>query len=269
MALSLTADSSCKPLKSSAARYYDEDASHIRLSKPPWNDGADSGLLLCNEEEKGPQLPKQQEGSCDNEIFPSPLSSEERTFVMKRGIFLVRNYEKMRLRRALLLREGVGEREREKGDDEGSSHSEDGLVDEDPTIKSGLGVCLIEQRSYPEEEEPMRSQSKSLTHILKKIWDSIATCKGSSGQTLTAPLLNLCSRKRSDSALLDLSTVQTQLISGHYKNLEAFHKDMLRVFHCAEKYYGSKSSVGHDVSQLRAAYCKAHREASAHTTSFL
>ncbi|XP_026854883.2 histone-lysine N-methyltransferase ASH1L-like isoform X2 [Electrophorus electricus] len=262
-----TSDSSCKPLKSSAARYYDEDASHIRLSKPPWNDGADSGLLLCNEEEKGPQLPKQQEGSCDNEIFPSPLSSEERTFVMKRGIFLVRNYEKMRLRRALLLREGVGEREREKGDDEGSSHSEDGLVDEDPTIKSDR--CLIEQRSYPEEEEPMRSQSKSLTHILKKIWDSIATCKGSSGQTLTAPLLNLCSRKRSDSALLDLSTVQTQLISGHYKNLEAFHKDMLRVFHCAEKYYGSKSSVGHDVSQLRAAYCKAHREASAHTTSFL
>lgn len=39
---------------------------------------------------------------------------------------------------------------------------------------------------------------------------------------------------RSDSALLDLHVVHTQLQSGHYESLAAFHSDMLTVFHCAE-----------------------------------
>lgn len=39
---------------------------------------------------------------------------------------------------------------------------------------------------------------------------------------------------RSVSAPVDLSTLQQQLLSGHYESLDAFHSDMLKVFHCAE-----------------------------------
>ncbi|KAI5618317.1 hypothetical protein C0J50_22299 [Silurus asotus] len=135
-----------------------------------------------------------QEENSDNENFPSTLSSEERSFVMKHGVFLVRNYEKMKARQAFLLREGMREQEKETDEDKESAQQSEGRgLGEDPTIKSG-----------------------------------------SSGQTLSDPLLNLCSRKRSDSALMDLSMVQKQLQSGHYESLAAFHSDMLTVFHCAE-----------------------------------
>ncbi|KAG1926139.1 histone-lysine N-methyltransferase ASH1L, partial [Pimephales promelas] len=92
---------------------------------------------------------------------------------------------------------------------------------------------------------------------------------GSSGQSLAAPLLNLCSRKRSGSAPVDLSMLQRQLLSGHYESLDTFHSDMLKVFHCAEKYYGCESSVGRNVRQLREVYHSAHREALTQIGSFL
>lgn len=58
---------------------------------------------------------------------------------MKRGIFLVRNYEKMKARQAFLLREGM--REQEKDEDKESGQQSEGRAL--PTIKSGLGVCVV------------------------------------------------------------------------------------------------------------------------------
>ncbi|XP_036451885.1 histone-lysine N-methyltransferase ASH1L-like isoform X2 [Colossoma macropomum] len=256
---------SCTAPVEGTPQHCDDDSPHARSIDR--DDQADVPELLQEEIQLSHQLLQQQEGSRDNENFPSPLSSEERTFVMKHGVFLVRNYEKMRARQALLLlREEVREQEREE---KGSSQSEDGGNGEETTVQPDR--CLSEQRSEecPEKEEQCGPQSGDLSDTLQKIWDSIVSCKGSSGQMLTAPLLNLCSRKRSDSALLDLSMVQRQLHSGHYDSLEAFHTDMLKVFHCAEKYYGCESSVGRDVSQLRVLYHKAHQEASANISNFL
>ncbi|XP_026140206.1 histone-lysine N-methyltransferase ASH1L-like isoform X2 [Carassius auratus] len=77
-----------------------------------------------------PDPPKQQEKGNDAENIPSPLlmmplSCEERSFVLEHGIFLVRNYEKMRDRQSLLLREEVTEREEENKDDGGNSQKGD------------------------------------------------------------------------------------------------------------------------------------------------
>ncbi|KAG9276051.1 histone-lysine N-methyltransferase ASH1L isoform X1 [Astyanax mexicanus] len=244
----LTCNDSCRAAKDSTPQHCTEDSPHIRL--PDSSKQADV-LQLQEEDEPCLQPLQQQEEIRDSEDFPSPLSSEERTFVMSHGVFLVRNYEKMRARQALLLlREGVGEREEE---DEGTG--------EETSYR-----CLSDQRSSPEEEKQTGGRSRTLKHTLQEIWNRIISCKGSSGQTLTAPLLNLCSRKRSDSALLDLTVVKKQLHSGHYDSLEAFHTDMLRVFQCAEKYYGCDSSVGRDVSQLRVLYNQVHQEVSVHTS---
>uniref|UniRef100_A0A3Q2PDK7 Ash1 (absent, small, or homeotic)-like (Drosophila) n=1 Tax=Fundulus heteroclitus TaxID=8078 RepID=A0A3Q2PDK7_FUNHE len=90
----------------------------------------------------------------------------------------------------------------------------------------------------------------------------------SSGQILAAPLVNLPSRKRNSqyyekvSDPLDLSTIEKQILTGHYKTVEAFDTDMLKVFRNAEKYYGRKSSVGRDVCRLRKAYYSARNEAA-------
>lgn len=119
------------------------------------------------------------------------------------------------------------------------------------------------------DEEGRSVQSKNLTQTLMRIYDVIVSHKGSSGQTLAAPLLNLCSRKRSGSAPVDLGMLQKQLLSGHYESLDSFHSDMLKVFLCAEKYYGCESPVGHNVRQLREVYHSAHQKALTQTGSFL
>lgn len=63
---------------------------------------------------------------------------------MKHGVFLVRNYEKMKARQAFLLREGAREQEKEKEEDKTSGQQSEGTgLGEDPTNKSGLGVCVV------------------------------------------------------------------------------------------------------------------------------
>lgn len=62
---------------------------------------------------------------------------------MKHGVFLVRNYEKMKARQAFLLREGTREQEKEEEDKASGQQSEGRGLGEDPTIKSGLGVCVV------------------------------------------------------------------------------------------------------------------------------
>ncbi|XP_051574864.1 histone-lysine N-methyltransferase ASH1L-like isoform X3 [Myxocyprinus asiaticus] len=85
---------------------------------------------------------KQQERGSDAENIPSPLlmmplSCEERSFILEHGIFLVRNYEKIRERQALLLREGVREQEKENKKDGGRSQSHKGVLGVNTSTKSG------------------------------------------------------------------------------------------------------------------------------------
>lgn len=63
---------------------------------------------------------------------------------MKHGVFLVRNYEKMKARQAFLLREGTSEQGKEMDEDKASGHpSEHAGQGEDPSVKSGLGLCVV------------------------------------------------------------------------------------------------------------------------------
>ncbi|XP_078063854.1 histone-lysine N-methyltransferase ASH1L-like, partial [Mustelus asterias] len=62
---------------------------------------------------------------------------------------------------------------------------------------------------------------------------------------------------------IDLSSIEKQILTGHYKTVEAFDADMLKVFRNAEKYYGRKSPIGRDVCRLRKVYYNARHEASA------
>ncbi|XP_050986550.1 histone-lysine N-methyltransferase ASH1L isoform X2 [Labeo rohita] len=280
MSRTQTEDSSCKHQKLSVNHDCVSDSLNGNVSPRPNTEETGKEISetdIENNLPNQPDPPKQQEKGSDAENIPSPLlmmplSCEERSFVLEHGIFLVRNYEKMRDRQALLLREEVTEREEENKDDRGSSQKGDQKGDlEDTSTKSDQ--CLTHSSPQSEnregDDEGRSVQSKNLTQTLQGIYDVIVSHKGSSGQTLAAPLLNLCSRKRSGSAPVDLSTLQKQLLAGHYESLDSFHSDMLKVFHCAEKYYGCESSVGRNVRQLREVYNSAHQEALTHIGSFL
>ncbi|KAK1805371.1 hypothetical protein P4O66_019681 [Electrophorus voltai] len=226
------------------------------------------------------QLKKREEESSDSSKFyqhllMKPMSNRERNFVLKHRVFLLRNWEKMREKQELLKRDG--ERERE-----GTSLSLyarwGGVIRDDGNIKSDVFLTQFSalqtarsvrtRRLAAAEENTEVTRTARLAHIFKEICDMITSYKDSAGQTLAAPLLNLPSRKRNTqyyekvSDPLDLSTIEKQILTGHYKTVEAFDTDMLKVFRNAEKYYGRKSPVGRDVCRLRKAYYGARHEAA-------
>ncbi|ROI36386.1 Histone-lysine N-methyltransferase ASH1L [Anabarilius grahami] len=172
--------------------------------------------------------------------FPINLTlSNSRSFVLEHGIFLVRNYEKMRDRQALLLREEVTEREKENKEDGGSSQSQKGDL-EDTSTKSDRRLThsspQSENRLSGEGDEEGRSvQSRNLTQTLQGIYDVIVSHKGTTVDFINRDVSQNAEREaRSGSAPVDLSMLQRQLLSGHYESLDTFHSDMLKVFHCAE-----------------------------------
>ncbi|KAJ8273493.1 hypothetical protein GJAV_G00102200 [Gymnothorax javanicus] len=206
---------------------------------------------------------------------------EERNFVLKHSVFLVRNLERMREKQEQLRREAERERDRER-DKEGGGISLyarwGGVIRDDGNIKSDVFLTQfsalqtsrsVRTRRLAAAEENMEvTRTARLAHIFKEICDMIISYKDSANQPLAAPLLTLPSRKRNVqyyekvSDPLDLSTIEKQILTGHYKTVEAFDTDMLKVFRNAEKFYGRKSSIGRDVCRLRKAYYGARNEAA-------
>uniref|UniRef100_A0A674CIL2 Ash1 (absent, small, or homeotic)-like (Drosophila) n=1 Tax=Salmo trutta TaxID=8032 RepID=A0A674CIL2_SALTR len=207
-------------------------------------------------------------------LLMKPMSNRERNFVLKHRVFLLRNWEKMREKQELLKREG----EREASGGLSIYTRWGGVIRDDGNIKSDVFLTQFSalqtsrsvrtRRLAAAEENTEVTRTARLAHIFKEICDMITSYKDSAGQTLAAPLVNLPSRKRNTqyyekvSDPLDLSTIEKQITTGHYKTVEAFDTDMLKVFRNAEKYYGRKSSVGRDVCRLRKAYYGARHEAA-------
>ncbi|XP_035476266.2 histone-lysine N-methyltransferase ASH1L isoform X2 [Scophthalmus maximus] len=251
-----------------------------RINGLPAKAGGTRRLGRLKEKRKSKhQLKKREEESSDtNKFYPhlmKPMSNRERNFVLKHRVFLLRNWEKMREKQELLKREG----ERERDSSSLSIYTRwGGVIRDDGNIKSDVFLTQFSalqtsrsvrtRRLAAAEENTEVTRTARLAHIFKEICDMITSYKDSAGQTLAAPLVNLPSRKRNSqyyekvSDPLDLSTIEKQILTGHYKTVEAFDADMLKVFRNAEKYYGRKSSVGRDVCRLRKAYYSARHEAA-------
>uniref|UniRef100_A0A8C7HXG4 Ash1 (absent, small, or homeotic)-like (Drosophila) n=1 Tax=Oncorhynchus kisutch TaxID=8019 RepID=A0A8C7HXG4_ONCKI len=253
-----------------------------RLNGMPGKTGGARRLGRLKEKRKSKhQLKKrvrEEESSDSSKFYPhllmKPMSNRERNFVLKHRVFLLRNWEKMREKQELLKREG----EREASGGLSIYTRWGGVIRDDGNIKSDVFLTQFSalqtsrsvrtRRLAAAEENTEVTRTARLAHIFKEICDMITSYKDSAGQTLAAPLVNLPSRKRNTqyyekvSDPLDLSTIEKQITTGHYKTVEAFDTDMLKVFRNAEKYYGRKSSVGRDVCRLRKAYYGARHEAA-------
>ncbi|KAJ3609765.1 hypothetical protein NHX12_024276, partial [Muraenolepis orangiensis] len=251
-----------------------------RINGLPGKAGGTRRLGRLKEKRKSKhQLKKREEESGDSsKVYPhlmKPMSNRERNFVLKHRVFLLRNWEKMREKQELLKREG----ERDRDASSLSLYARwGGVIRDDGNIKSDVFLTQFSalqtsrsvrtRRLAAAEENTEVTRTARLAHIFKEICDMITSYKDSSGQTLAAPLLNLPSKKRNSqyyekvSDPLDLSTIEKQILTGHYKTVEGFDSDMLKVFRNAERYYGRKSSVGRDVGRLRKAYYSARHEAA-------
>uniref|UniRef100_A0A8D3C5A6 Ash1 (absent, small, or homeotic)-like (Drosophila) n=1 Tax=Scophthalmus maximus TaxID=52904 RepID=A0A8D3C5A6_SCOMX len=203
-----------------------------------------------------------EQSSDTNKFYPhlmKPMSNRERNFVLKHRVFLLRNWEKMREKQELLKREG----ERERDSSSLSIYTRwGGVIRDDGNIKSATKPSWLISTGLLLSSVDFTD----LYFILKLMFFSVCVDKPYL-QRLTLLFCFFYAIRNSQyyekvSDPLDLSTIEKQILTGHYKTVEAFDADMLKVFRNAEKYYGRKSSVGRDVCRLRKAYYSARHEAA-------
>ncbi|RWS15580.1 histone-lysine N-methyltransferase ASH1L-like isoform X3 [Dinothrombium tinctorium] len=204
------------------------------------------------------------------------LSHLQSCTILRRRIFLLRNYEKLRRLRLKWIEES-----------EKTSKCYSNIKDEDlkdakdhkdsfkPTFLS-FNTRSVRTRGFAkvaENEELCRTAKlaqifndiyNSVVHRkeidIKKDVDSTDSDTNSSQiskSSVVAALQQLPSRKKQNdyyekiSNPIDLSTIEKNIKSGVYITVESFESDFKRVFENALKYYGSTSDFGKAVESLR------------------
>ncbi|XP_063802675.1 histone-lysine N-methyltransferase ASH1L [Pseudophryne corroboree] len=204
------------------------------------------------------------------QLHMKPMSNRERNFVLKHRVFLVRNWEKTRRRheevKEDLTSASLYNRWNSVCRDDGNIKS-DVFMTQFAALQTSRSVRT--RRLAAAEENIEVARAARLAQIFKEICDGIVCYTDSMDRSLAAPLLSLPHKKKNPYYYekvgdpLDLLTIEKQILSGHYKTVEVFDTDMLKVFRNAEKYHGRKSAVGRDVCRLRKAYYSARHESAA------
>lgn len=176
-----------------------------------------------------------------------PISKQDKELIRGRQLFLLRNLTQVR----------------KKEEEQNIKVSKDGS-DESSTPSSSLSSSAkTVSKSRPKKSQHSKKDSKKIEAALTEMYTAIATCKDQNGVSVAIPFMNLPSKKKNPeyyeriSDPIDLSVIERNIMSNHYKDIETFNSDVQRVFKNAEKYHGRKSTLGKDVSRLRKAYANA------------
>ncbi|XP_071489569.1 uncharacterized protein [Diadema antillarum] len=210
-------------------------------------------------------------------MIPKPMSVREMNFVADHQVFLLRNIERVKQIRELILKKRASENNRRVN---GSQRhyakdrtGKDVFMAQFTALKTSRSVKT--RRLAAAQENTEVTKAARLAQVFKDIYTAVCTYRDASGQSLAIPFMNLPSKKRNPdyykriSEPVDLSTIEKNLMTGHYKNVEAFDSDFLKVFKNAEKYNGKRSVLGKDSAVLRKVYYQAKAQATSHIQDIL
>ncbi len=80
------------------------------------------------------------------------------------------------------------------------------------------------------------TRTAKLAQLFKDVYTDVYSCKDSSGKMLALPLLSVPNRKKYPEYYtliehpIDMNTIEKNIVTGQYKNLESFDNDFLRLF---------------------------------------
>nr|XP_039270681.1 uncharacterized protein LOC120345335 isoform X1 [Styela clava] len=170
-----------------------------------------------------------------------PISKQDKEFIRFRQLFLLRNLTQVKKKEEQLMKVKKNE-------------SDD---------SSAMSSSNTKSKSKLKKTQHSKEESEKIEAALTEMYTAIATCKDQNGVSVAIPFMNLPSKKKNPeyyeriSDPIDLSVIERNIVSNHYKDIETFNSDVQRVFKNAEKYHGRKSTLGKDVSRLRKAYANA------------
>ncbi|XP_060076770.1 histone-lysine N-methyltransferase ASH1L-like [Ylistrum balloti] len=198
-----------------------------------------------------------------NTIFPTikPMSHTERCKARKHSIFLVRNIDRVRQLRSRVSTSLNKDGEFTKS--VGFSKT-DVFITQLTALKTSRSVRT--RRLALAEENSELTQTARLAQVFNNIRKAVVGYRDEDAKELSAQL-SLPSKKKHPEyynvieSPIDFHMIERNICSGQYNSLEAFDKDMNRLFRNAERYCGRSSWMGLLVLKLRKVYLTAKAEA--------
>ncbi|XP_056020790.1 uncharacterized protein LOC125649572 isoform X3 [Ostrea edulis] len=191
-----------------------------------------------------------------------PMSHKERHFARTHAIFLLRNIDKQR---------HISRKAPEKLDKEGEYMKATGFTKKDvfmsqlTALKTARSVKT--RRLALAEENTEVTQTARLAQVFNSVCRQVMEYKDKDGREPVSTFA-LPSRKKHPEYYtviehpIDFHIIEKNILSGAYSDLEAFDKDMNRLFKNAERYSGRSSWMGQLVTELRKVYVMAKAEAT-------
>ncbi|XP_065200673.1 uncharacterized protein LOC135831812 isoform X2 [Planococcus citri] len=190
------------------------------------------------------------------------LTSEEKKIVLNFHVFLIRNLTKIQHFREKLLQNANN---KENANNLNLNCLEDAAAKESAVFVTHFNALstqrgITTRRLAQAQDNPEVTKIALLAKVFRTIFNDMVSAKDEKGQPFSSLFMTLPSKRKLPmyyqriSDPIDLTTIEKNIITGMYKNVELFDKDMKKLIANSVKYYKRTSDYGIAAVRLRKEY---------------
>ncbi|XP_069704596.1 uncharacterized protein ash1 isoform X2 [Periplaneta americana] len=204
-------------------------------------------------------LSESSAGQRQSHVTPvKPMSHQQRCFAQMHHCFLLRNLEKVKRLRERLKQASRREESMLCNYARPQVKQSDVFLTQLNALSSPRNIRT--RRLAQAEDNPELTRTARLAYVLRDLYNIVIAAKDERGEMLAAPFLTLPSKRKLPQYYqrvtdpIDLCTLEQNIVTGYYRTVESFDRDMNRLFNNNVKFFGRTSELGIAATRLRKAY---------------
>ncbi|XP_015112127.1 histone-lysine N-methyltransferase ash1 [Diachasma alloeum] len=196
-----------------------------------------------------------------------PMSHQQRCFAQQHHCFLLRNLEKVRRMKVPLVqpapvtgkaKDKAAPAVKEKPPAE-KNHS-DAFFTQLNALTNNASRTVRTRSLAQAQDDPEVSKTAKLAKVLKDLYTVVSSANDENDSPLCTPFITLPSKRKLSEYYekvqdpVDLTMIEQNIGTGHYKTAEQFDQDIIKLFDNNVKFFGRTSEIGIAAARLRKLY---------------
>ncbi|KDR13022.1 hypothetical protein L798_13230, partial [Zootermopsis nevadensis] len=187
-----------------------------------------------------------------------PMSHQQRCFAQLHHCFLLRNLEKVKRLRERLKQSSRREESMLCNYTRPQVKQSDVFLTQLNALTSPRNIRT--RRLAQAEDNPELTRTARLAYVLRDLYNIVIAAKDERGEMLASSFLTLPSKRKFPQYYqritdpIDLCTLEQNIVTGFYRTVESFDRDMSRLFNNNVRFFGRTSELGIAATRLRKAY---------------
>uniref|UniRef100_A0A0C9R856 Ash1 protein n=1 Tax=Fopius arisanus TaxID=64838 RepID=A0A0C9R856_9HYME len=196
-----------------------------------------------------------------------PMSHQQRCFAQQHHCFLLRNLEKVRRMKVPLVQPSpvtgkakdkavVAVKEKAPAD---KNHA-DAFFTQLNALTNNPSRTVRTRSLAQAQDDPEVNKTAKLAKVLKDLYTVVSSANDENDLPLCTPFINLPPKRKLPEYYekvqepIDLTMIDQNIGTGHYKTAEHFDQDIIKLFDNNVKYFGRTSEIGIAAARLRKLY---------------